>query len=68
MLGEEEKERRWEELISNKGVVVESKEEGVRSKEKVVDVGVNRSYLSDLWLLMILMVFWVLFGLFMEFV
>jgi hypothetical protein len=45
-MDEKEKSRRWEELISNEGVV--------RSKKLVLGVGVGRSYLSDLWLLVIL--------------
>jgi hypothetical protein len=52
-MDEKEKSRRWEELISNEGVV-RSKEKRVRSKKLVVGVGVGRSYLSDLWLLVIL--------------
>ena len=58
-MNEEEKSRRWEELISNEGVVVESKEKRVRREEKVVGVGVGRSYLSDLWLLVIMLVVWI---------
>jgi len=49
-MDEEEKSRRWEELISNEGVV-RSKEKGVRSKEKG---GWRKELMSDLWLLVIL--------------
>ena len=67
MLSEEEKKRIWKEIVdSNKrriGMV--SEELGVVRKEKG---GWREELVSDLWLLVILLVFWFLFGLFMEFV
>ena len=56
-MSKEERERRWEELISNEGVVV-SKERRVRSKEKL---DWRKELVSDLWLLVILLVFWISF-------
>ena len=56
-MSKEERERRWEELISNEGVV-ESKERRVRSKEKL---GWRKELVSDLKLFMILLVFWISF-------
>ncbi len=48
-MSKEERERRWEELISNEGVVV-SKKRRVRSKEKL---GWRKELVSDLKLLVI---------------
>ena len=57
VMSKEERERRWEELISNEGVV-RSKGRRVRSKEKL---GWRKELVSDLWLLVILLVFWISF-------
>ena len=54
-ISEEEKEKRWKEMVSRSRVDVKKK------RELVVDVGVGRSYLSDLWLLVILLVVWISF-------
>ena len=66
-MNKNEKERIWEEIVdSNKrriGVV--SEELGVVRKEKG---GWRKELVSDLKGFVILLVFWILFGLFMEFV
>ncbi|MGB7533024.1 MAG: hypothetical protein WA977_08655 [Halobacteriota archaeon] len=54
-MDEKEKERRWKELITNEGVVV-SNEKLVRRKERL---GWRKELVSDLWLLVILLVFWI---------
>ena len=57
-MDENERERRWKELISNEGVVVESKEKGVEREERR---GWRKELVSDLKLLVILLVFWISF-------
>ena len=54
-MDENEREKRWKELISNEGVVVGSKERGVER------VGWRKELVSDLKLLVILLVFWISF-------
>ena len=63
-MSREEKDKVWREMVSRsderirsglKGV--ERKERGVRSRER----GVNSSFVSDLWLLVIMLVVWFCF-------
>ena len=67
MLSEEEKGRIWKEMVDSnkKRIGMVSEELGVERKEKG---GRREELVSDLWLLVILLVFWILFGLFMELV
>ena len=68
IMSREEKDRVWEELVKSsnermgvvrKEKVVRRKEEGVERKERLK--GVNSSFLSDLKLFVILLVFWISF-------
>jgi len=52
-------------MIISKEVIKRRYERLEKSKKKL---DWRKELVSDLWLLVILMVFWVLFGLFMEFV
>ena len=63
IMSREEKERRWKEMVERSSV--RSGKKGVRSKERR---DWSKELISDLKLLGILMVFWFLFGLFVEFV
>lgn len=59
----EEKNKVWEELVrsSNKKMGVVRKEKVVRRKERVEGVGLGRSFISDLKLLVIMLVVWISF-------
>ena len=61
IMSKSEKDRVWKELVksSNKKMGVVRKEKVVRRKEKVVGVGIGRSFLSDLKLLGIMLVVWI---------
>ena len=66
-MDEKEKERIWKEIVDNnkKRIGVVSEELGVVRKERG---GWREELVSDLKGFVILLVFWVLFGLFMELV
>lgn len=61
IMSKNEKDRVWKELVksSNEKMGVVRKEKVVRRKEKVVGVGIGRSFLSDLKLLGIMLVVWI---------
>ena len=68
IMSENDKEKVWEELVRSSDKKIRSGLKGVRRKERVVrrkewveGVGVGRSYLSDLWLLVIMLVVWISF-------
>ena len=63
MLSEKEKDRIWEELVKNTNERIWSGEERVWRKERV---GRKMEWLSDLWLLVIMLVFWISFLSIME--
>ena len=66
-MDEKEKERIWKEMVERSNERLRGGKERVWRKEKVVGVGVGRSYLSDLWLFVIMLVFWVSFVSFVEY-
>ena len=73
LISREEKERRWEEIVDSNIKRLDNlkvvKREVKRDWKKRSRLSVNRKELvSDLKGFMILLVFWVLFGLVMEFV
>jgi hypothetical protein len=70
MVSKEELERRWLEMVERSDKRVRSGLKGVKRKERVErrkERGVDRSYLSDLWLFVIMLVFWVGFVSFIEY-
>lgn len=69
IINEEEKGRRWKEIIERSEWRIDNvKVEKSKVKRDWKKKSFVKSNLKDLWLLGIVMWFWVLFGLFMEFV
>ena len=62
-----ERDRIWEEMVERSNKRLRGGEEIVWRRERVEGVGVGRSYFSDLWLFVILLVFWISFVSIIEF-